>query len=589
MSTTNPRRSRRALYAAAAVAAVSLTVATVPSAMSAAQPSAPTHDSTVYDISVRATDGDGAALAERLGAAGFDLLELRQGSVVHVIGTAATARRLAAISGVTVVSRVPAAPQGPIPAAPASQDSILPKRLDGNKYPTYYGGYRTTAGYDRFESDLQAKYPELVKKVQYGKSFSGKHPLNAVCVTEDAKNGCKLTPNVDKARFLLETQIHAREVATSEMSWRYLTALVDGDGKDPQITALLKGSEIWVVPQVNPDGIAITENGITKHGFGEDSPAWQRKNDDELQTPPGGCPPPWAGSQPGVDMNRNWAVAYGGASTSKDPCSEVFIGKSKMSEPETQALASLLTNVFKDQRGSGDDPAPLTTTGEVLTMHTNGGVNIIPWDYSASVQTPNDTGIRSLGFRQSYFTGLPTGQSGQVLYSVGGGTDDWAYSKLGIDSGTWELRDTGGDCSGFFSAYTCMDAFAKIYIPGLVYTSGAARMPYKLSLGPTVLDAGTKLAKASVTVSAKADDDAFGAQGYGRPAAQSVKAARIFVGKAPWDGGSAQPMKLKGSGSSVSISATVKLGADRVLAYVQAQDARGNWGPAEAVWIPARA
>lgn len=587
MSLTRSRRFRRPLLALSAAATLGLLVTSLPGAVAATSSEAQPHSGdVVYVLSVRADDGNGSALAERLADAGYDVVS-RDGAVVQLLGTTGTALRLATIDGATPAGREPAAPTGPVAAAPTSQDSILPARLHSKNYPTFYGGYRTTKGYNRFESDLQAKYPDLVQKIQYGTTSTGHHPLNVVCVTENARKGCSLRPNVDKARFLLETQIHAREIATSEMSWRFLTTLVDGDGTDPQITALLKGSEIWVVPQANPDGAAITERGITKHGLGADSPAWQRKNDDEKQTPRGGCPPPWAGSQPGVDLNRNWSVAWGGASTSKDPCSEVFLGESKMSEPETQGLAKLTMDLFRDQRGSGNKPAPLTTTGEMLTMHSNAGANLIPWDYTAQLQAPNDTGLRSLGFRQSYFTGLPTGQSGQVLYNVGGGTDDWAYSKLGIDAGTWELADTSG-CGGFFPPYRCMDSFAKTYIPGLVYTSGAARMPYKLSLGPTVVDASVKASGASVTVTAKADDDAFGSGGFGRPDAQKVTAARIYVGKAPWHGGTAAPMKIKGTGTSVTVTVDVHRHARRVLGYVQAKDALGNWGPARAVWIPAR-
>ncbi len=160
-------------------------------------------------------------------------MEARDGAVLHVLGSAADASRLAGVLGGSESwARSRAVPVGPVPKAPASQDNILPKLLQGKKYPTFYGGYRTVAGYDQFESDLQKKYPDLVKKVVYGKSFTGKYTLNAVCVTEDAKSGCKLTPDVDKARFLLETRIHAREIATSEMAWRFLTELVDGDGTD---------------------------------------------------------------------------------------------------------------------------------------------------------------------------------------------------------------------------------------------------------------------------------------------------------------------------------------------------------------------
>jgi carboxypeptidase T len=214
-------------------------------------------------------------------------------------------------------------------------------------------------------------------------------------------------------------------------------------------------------------------------------------------------------------------------------------------------------------------------------------VNLIPWDYSHQVQAPNDQGLRTLGFRQSYYTGLPTGQAGQLLYDVGGSTDDWAYAKLGIDTGTWELADESG-CFGFFPPFSCMDSYAERYLPGLVYTAGAARMPYKLSLGPTILSAQTKAPSGdTVTVVAKADDDAYGASGIGRPTPKDVIAARIYVGKPPLDGGKAIAMKIKGEGTSVTATANVKMGGQEVLAYVQAKNAGGHWGPAMAVWIPA--
>ena len=585
MPSNTSRRLRRSLIAT--VAAVGLAMATVPGAL-AARPTAPTHGGVMYDISVRALDGDAVGLAKRLSARGFDLIEKREGAVIHVLGTDSTARALAKVSGAAVVGRVPAAPPGPVPSAPSSQDNILPKRLQGETYPTYYGGYRTVKGYDEFESDLAKAYPDLVQKIVFGKSFTGRNNLNVVCVTEDAENGCQLTPEIDKARFLLETHIHAREVATDEMAWRFLAMLVDGDGTDAQITSLLQSTEIWVIPEMNPDGSVITQKGIEKDGLGGNSPAWQRKNDDEKQTPNGGCPPPWAGSQPGVDLNRNWAFEWGGPSSSSDPCSEVFKGKKKMSESETESVAKLLKELFRDQKPDDPQtPAPLTTTGQMLTFHTDAGVNLIPWDYTTQVQAPNDQSLRTLGFRQSYYTGLPTGQAGQELYNVGGGTDDWAYATLGIDSGTWELADQSG-CSGFFPPFTCMDSFAERYLPGLVYTAAAARMPYKLSLGPTILSALTKNPSGnSVTVVATADDGAYGASGFGRPTPANVIAARIYVGKAPWDGGKAVAMKIKGKGTSVTATAKVEMGAQEVLAYVQAKNANGDWGPALAVWIPA--
>ena len=141
--------------------------------------------------------------------------------------------------------------------------------------------------------------------------------------------------------------------------------------------------------------------------------------------------------------------------------------------------------------------------------------------------------------------------------------------------------------SGFLPPYSCMTAYEANNLPGLFYDAAAARTPYKLSLGPTVLTAKVQASGGSVKVTATADDNAYGTSGVGRPAAQKVTAGRIFVGKAPWAGGTSKAMTVQGSGTSVTLTATVTPGPKKALAYVQGKDADGNWGPAQAVWIPA--
>jgi hypothetical protein len=107
-----------------------------------------------------------------------------------------------------------------------------------------------------------------------------------------------------------------------------------------------------------------------------------------------------------------------------------------------------------------------------------------------------------------------------------------------------------------------------------------------LSLGPTVTSTDVSGSGASVTVTMTASDSAFGTSGVGKPAAQNVTAARIFVDAAPWDGGTPQAMTIHGSGTTVTADADVAKGAKKQLAWVQGQDSAGNWGPAMAVWIP---
>jgi hypothetical protein len=584
----NSRLRRKPVLAAAAAAALTLAIA-APTTLVGTSASAKTApDTTMYDLSVLATTGHGAALAQRLDSLGFDVVA-RSGDVVHVLGSVATERTLSRVSGVvSIVGRVPAAPLGPIGKAPANQDDILPRKLHGKTYQTVYAGYRTIDGYQKFESDVAAAYPKLAQKITYGESYTGQNVLTAMCITANANTGCQLTPNVKKARFLVMSRIHAREIATSEMTWRFITRLIDGWKKDAQITSLLKSTEIWVVPEVNPDGISITDGGLANQGTGYNSPAWQRKNWDRDQTPPGGCDSSqWAFSQPGVDLNRNNDSHWGGQGTSQDPCDQEYLGTAPGSETETTALNTLFTKLFKDQRGNGqNDAAPANTTGAMVTIHTAAGLVLLPWSYDSRVHAPNDAQLRSMAFRQSYFNHYETGQSGEVLYNAAGTSDDWSYDKLGIASFTWEL-DESGSCEGFLPPYTCMDEYEANDLPGLFYDAAAARQPYKLSLGPTVLSVSAKASGGSVKVTANADDGAYGTSGIGRPQAQNVTAGRIYLGKAPWDHGTPQSMTVQGSGSSVTLVANVSQGSKKVMAWVQGQDSQGNWGPAEAVWIPA--
>jgi hypothetical protein len=352
------------------------------------------------------------------------------------------------------------------------------------------------------------------------------------------------------------------------------------------VTALLKSTEVWFVPQINPDGIQITSDGITEEGLGQDSPAWQRKNANPgtLET----CPPPWANSHKGVDLNRNWDSHWGGASTSPYECSAVYLGVDPASEPETYKLAQLMQDLFRDQRGSGEGAAaPLNATGAMLSLHTAANLVLFPWGYDSDVQTPNDEGLRSYAFRASHYNGYVTGQPGEVLYDASGTTDDWTYDDLGIASGTWELGPGGGSCGGFHPLYTCQDAFFELNLPALMYQAIAARTPYKSALGPTTLKAKTKvLGSGKVEVTIKADDAALGQQGPNPPDFQNTTQARIFLDAPPWDGGTAKAMEVKGSGSAVKATVKVSPGGRDKLAWTQARDADGNWGPVRAVWIP---
>ena len=197
--------------------------------------------------------------------------------------------------------------------------------------------------------------------------------------------------------------------------------------------------------------------------------------------------------------------------------------------------------------------------------------------------------MRSLGFRYSHYNGYTTGETDEVLYQVSGTTDEYTYEKLGVASFTFEIGPNGGSCSGFHPAFSCQDAFWDLNREAFLYAARVAQQPYTMGLGPNPVQAKSKNKSATkAKITATADDDAYGTVGVGRPASQNVTAGRVFVGTAPWDGGTAKAMNLVDSGKEVDLKVALKRQATDQLVWVQAKDSAGNWGPTRAVWLRAK-
>jgi hypothetical protein len=333
---------------------------------------------------------------------------------------------------------------------------------------TYYGGYRTV---DSYEADLQAladANPELASLHDIGDSWlktqgEGGHDVYAICLTKIAEGDCETDPDSTKPRFSLIAQMHAREIATGEVAWRWIEKLVDGYGTDAAVTELMDTTEIWVVPIANPDGVDIVASG-------GDDPILQRKNANDTN---GNC-----GDSLGVDLNRNSTFEWGNDST--NPCSETYQGPSAGSEPETQAVEDWLRALHPDQRGeNATDPAPDDARDVFITLHSYGEYIIIPWGYTSDV-APNDAQLRSLGASMSESNGYFVGTNDDTVgYSTSGTTDDMGYGELGVASFTFEIGPDSGNCGGFFPAFECVDETLWPENEGALMTAAqAAAAPY---------------------------------------------------------------------------------------------------------------
>ncbi|MDT7799462.1 MAG: hypothetical protein QOI78_2895 [Actinomycetota bacterium] len=400
---------------------------------------------------VPATTAQAAALTD----AGFDVEEGDAGAV-YVVGGQSVANRLRGLG-----------------YRPTFFDTVykeLPVQANSLAADTFYGGYRTVTAHEAHLTSVAAAHPDLATKYTIGQSWKkqqgqGGHDIQAICLTKKQTGDCTLSTTSKKPKFFLMAQIHARELSTGELAWRWIDYLADGYATDATAKSILDTTEVWVVPISNPDGVDIVASG-------GNSPKLQRKNANNTR---GGC----SGTTIGIDLNRNSTFKWGGDSNS--PCAETYQGASAGSEPEVKALESLARSIYPDQRGTGNnDPAPTTAKGTMITLHSYGNDIIIPWGFTQAT-SPNDAQYRKLGAKYAASNGYLVGTNEETVgYDTSGTTDDFTYGELGVASVTFEVGSSSGTCGGFLPRYTCVDStFWPKNKGALVTAAKAAAAPYQ--------------------------------------------------------------------------------------------------------------
>ena len=453
------RRSRALLTMMGAAMAVALAVSGPQTSAAVAQPD----QLFIYRVSASSD-----ASAQRLVRAGYDVLEDRDGADLFVLGDAHTAANLRGHGFAPRVVETLRPATWKAPSTRLVPDAKAPAVAPIDE--TYYGGYHTVRAQYAHLDKVVTDHPGLATVVDYGDSYlktvnpATGYDLKAICVTRKQAGDCALSPTAPKPRFLLMTQIHAREIVTGDLAWRFIDHLATNYATNAQVKALLDTTEVWVVPIVNPDGVDVVQQGGNR-------PYLQRKNLNGT-----GCAnPPTASNQKGVDLNRNTATHWGGAGTSPSRCSQTYPGRGPDSEAETKSIESLFRNLFADQRGPRDtDPAPVTTRGAMISIHSYAGMNLFPWGWT-NTRSPNDARLRAIAAKMSSYNGYRYGQPGQILYNASGTSDDWSYGELGIASFTIEL----GSCGSFTPAYSCTGAEYNRNLPALMYVASVAKAPYQ--------------------------------------------------------------------------------------------------------------
>lgn len=301
--------------------------------------------------------------------------------------------------------------------APDAQELIDAQQAAAqNRGAGFFEAYRTYDEVSDFIDQLVAQRPDLATRFVVGQSLGDDGDESGA----DSRDvfGVKITApgpspsGAPKPQVLFNGCQHAREWISVMVPLCVAEHLVLNADTDPRVASLLRTVEFHIVPIVNPDGYVYSHvsNRLWRKN--------RRDNGDGTR---------------GVDLNRNWSVAWGGAGSSSSPSSLSYRGPFAFSEPETASLSAYI-DALPDLRAHVD-------------YHSYGQLMLGPWGHTNS-PSPVRAEIEPLMWSLSG----RTLNVNDMLYYVGFGSDPIGFAAgiapdytadQGALSWTTELRPTG--------------------------------------------------------------------------------------------------------------------------------------------------
>ncbi|MGY5049779.1 M14 family metallopeptidase [Streptomyces sp. 900105755] len=307
----------------------------------------------------------------------------------------------------------------PLGAAP--DRSSAADRLRLFDFPTADAKYHNYAEANAEIDQRLAAYPSIMSKQVIGKSYQGRD-IVAIKVSDN------VATDENEPEVLLTFHQHAREHLTVEMALYLLRELGAGYGSDSRVTNIVNSREIWIVPDLNPDG---GEYDIATGSYR----SW-RKN----RQPNSGS------SYVGTDLNRNWNYKWGCCGgSSGSTSSETYRGGSAESAPEVKVVADFVRSRVvggKQQIKAGID------------FHTYSELVLWPFGYTtadtATGMTADDAAaFKAVGRKMAASNGYTPEQSSD-LYITDGSIDDYLWGTQKIFDYTFEMYPTSSSGGGFY-------------------------------------------------------------------------------------------------------------------------------------------
>lgn len=293
-------------------------------------------------------------------------------------------------------------------------------------------------------AETAAAHPDIIRVITAGLSLEGR-AIPAVKISDEPDRDDATEPDV-----LFLSLHHAREHLTVEMALEVLRLFTEGYGRDPALTNLVNTREIWVLPNVNPDG--------GEYDVASDYYHYWRKNRR-----------PNADGSTGVDLNRNYGYRWGGDGSSGWPGDETYRGPAAFSEPETQVVRDFVLS------------HPGITAA--ITFHTYAELILYPYGYTYDNlppdMDPDDLRtFRKLAADMAGTNGY-TPQQASDLYATSGDTVDWLYGARRIFAFTFEMYPTDF-YPGFYPPGSAIERETRRNDAAVAYLTAVADNPRKV-------------------------------------------------------------------------------------------------------------
>lgn len=281
----------------------------------------------------------------------------------------------------------------------------------------YHNYAETVAELNRIATD----YPTIARLSVIGTSYEGRN-IYALKISDN------VAADENEPEVLYNAHQHAREHLTVEMALYLASLYTSSYGSDNRVTNVVDTREIWILPDVNPDG---GEYDIATGSYR----SW-RKN----RQPNSGS------SAIGTDLNRNWGFNWGCCGgSSGSPSSETYRGPSAFSAPET----AVLRDFVQGRRIGGVQQIKVN-----IDFHTYSELVLWPFGYTTANTAPGlsadqERTFRMLGVAMANTNGY-TPEQASDLYITDGDSIDWMWGTQGIFAYTFEMYPGPGSSQGFY-------------------------------------------------------------------------------------------------------------------------------------------